>query len=134
MSKSTDIAFLDQIIADPLNPELCRQVGIEIVSVPASTPEPPANDPTWLSSHRFLADFWPGQSLDPATLVRFRHPGQYDGWLEAIQARMTVERAIDDSTPEIVRCLSQCVCGELLVNLAVYLRDAGYDILNEEET
>lgn len=84
--------------------------------------------PTWLSSYQFLSSFWEGQSLDPQTIVQFRRAGQHDGWLEAIQGRMTVERAIDDSTAEIVRCLGQCVCGELLVNLAVYLRDAGYTI------
>lgn len=87
--------------------------------------------PTWLSSHAFLSTFWSNQSLDPAAIVRFRRPGQHDGWLEAIQGRMTADNAIDDSAAEIVRCLAPCVCGELLVNLAVYLRDAGYDIINE---
>lgn len=92
-------------------------------------------EPTWLSSATFLSAFWHGQSIDPATIVRHRRPDQHDGWLEAIQGRMTADGAIDDSTPEIMRCLSPCVCGELLVNLAVYLRDAGYDIVNEiEET
>lgn len=90
-------------------------------------------EPTWLSSHAFLSAFWQGQSLDPAALVRFRRPGQHDGWLEAIQGRMTADNAIDDSTAEIVRCLAPCVCGELLVNLAVYLRDAGYNILEDQK-
>lgn len=92
----------------------------------------PSIEPTWLSSHVFLARFWPNQPLDPETLVRFRRPGQHNGWLEAIQGRMTADGAIDDSTTEIMRCLSPCVSGELLVNLAMYLRDAGYDILNED--
>lgn len=91
-------------------------------------------EPTWLSSHAFLSAFWPGQSIDPATIVSHRRTGQYDGWLEAIRGRMTADRAIDDSTPEIMRCLGPCVCGELLVNLAVYLRDAGYDIIHEKES
>lgn len=92
----------------------------------------PMIEPTWLSSHAFLTSFWPDQSLDPAALVNYRRPGQRDGWLDAIRGRMTADGAIDDSTPEILRCLGPCVCGELLVNLAVYLRDAGYDIVNED--
>lgn len=90
-------------------------------------------EPTWLSSAAFLSGFWSGQSLDPKTIVQFRRPDQHDGWLEAIQGRMTADGAVDDSTAEIIRCLSPCVCGELLVNLAVYLRDAGYDIIHENE-
>ena len=86
--------------------------------------------PTWLSSYNFLRSFWPNHSLNPAAdIVKFRSIDRSTGWLEAIQGRMTVEQAADDSTPEIVRCLGPCVCGELLVNLAVYLRDAGYDVL-----
>lgn len=90
-------------------------------------------EPTWLSSAAFLINFWPGQSINPETIVNYRRLDQHDGWLEAIQGRMTADGAIDDSTAEIMRCLSPCVCGELLVNLAVYLRDAGYDIIHENE-
>jgi len=106
-------------------------VNGNVCSLSPETKDIAMPEPTWLSSHKFLAEFWPNQSLDPATIVNFRRPDRHDGWLEAIQGRMTADGAIDDSTAEIVRCLSPCVCGELLVNLAVYLRDAGYDILNE---
>lgn len=39
MNANETIAFLDRLVADPLNPELTRQFGVEVV--PEEIPEPP---------------------------------------------------------------------------------------------
>lgn len=36
-TKSAASSFLDQLIADPLNPDLCRQFGVEIVPIEVDT-------------------------------------------------------------------------------------------------
>lgn len=79
--------------------------------------------------YTFLRDFWQ-HDFTAVDLVAYRSsPDRHGGYLEAVQARMTVEHAVSDSDDEITRCLSPCVCGELLVNIAKYLRGEGYDVL-----
>lgn len=68
----------------------------------------------------FLSSFWHGQSISPSPVA--------DRYLLPIQGRMMAESAVDDSDSEIERCLSPCVCGPLLVNVAKYLRDEGYTV------
>lgn len=83
---------------------------------------------TTQEAYNFLARFWPHHPIEAKTIVEFRRVGQADGWLEAVRSGMAGRKARNDSEEEIRRCLEGCVCGELLVHLAVYLRDSGYPI------
>ena len=82
------------------------------------------------SPREFLARFWPGQEISVQAILAHRlDPNHSGGYLEAIRGRMAADGAADgaadDSDAEIERVLSPCVCGDLLVNLAKFLRDEG---------
>lgn len=62
--KASALAFLDRLAADPLNPELCREFGIEIV--PATEPE---NAPEPEPSHEPAGQV-EGESLDRNEAIR----------------------------------------------------------------